>query len=237
MDWAEDYLSQCLNGIPKSKYRERLRGELAEHLALLEDDFNKICDSSEEARSEAMRQMGDAEALNADYRAAWLRQPERRRWDFGRMACGCVIAGIFSFFGFVILSELWDMRNGTLRDAPMWLFGALLFGCAAVPNALFLRSAFRGRADRCVRIMGGMLLMWCVGTGLMLLGFGVLYGHIFPLPAYNHRLTGTSDGYWVEGSFRWFTNSYLAWTLPVSPLVGWLFTGNKRGEKEAVFDT
>ena len=84
MDWAEDYLSQCLYGIPKSKYRERLRGELAEHLALLASDLEAAGRPPEEARSEALRQMGDADALNAGYRAAWLRQPERRRWDLGR---------------------------------------------------------------------------------------------------------------------------------------------------------
>ena len=81
---AEDYLSQCLYGIPKSKYRERLRGELAEHLTLLESDLEAAGRPPEEAQSEALRQMGDADALNAGYRAAWLRQPERLCWDLGR---------------------------------------------------------------------------------------------------------------------------------------------------------
>lgn len=237
MDWAEKYLSDCLSGIPKSEFRNRLQSELADHLALLARDLEAADYSTAEARTEALRQMGDAGALNAGYRAAWLRRPERRRWDLSRMVCGCVIAGVFSFFGFVTLGTLWDAWSGPLRDAPMWIFGALLFGCAAVPNALFLRSAFRARADRRARIIAGMLLMWCVGTGLMLLGFAVLYGHIFPLPAYNHRLVGTPDGYWAEGSFRWFTNFYLAWTFPLSPLVGWLFAAYKRGEKEAACDT
>ena len=109
----------------------------------------------------------------------------------------------------------------------------LLFGCAAVPDALFLRSVFRGRADRRAQIIGGLLLMWCLGTGLMLLGIGALYGHVFPLPAYSGRLTGTADGFLVRGTIRWFTYPFLLWTLAASPLVGWLFAGNKRGEKEA----
>ena len=232
MDWAEEYLSECLAGIPKSKYQARLRGELEEHLVLLVSDLVNIGYTPEDARREALEQMGDAEALNVDYRAAWLRQPERMRWDLSRMVCGCVIAGVFSFFGFVVLGTLWDVWIGPLRNAPMWVFGALLYTCTAVPNALFLRSAFHERANRRTLIVAGMLLMWCVGTGLMLLGFGVLYGYIFPLPAYNGRLVGTPDGHWVKGSFRWFTNSYLAWTFIVSPLVGWLFAPNKKAKKK-----
>ena len=231
MDWAEEYLSDCLAGIPKSKYRERLSGELEEHLALLLGDLEKAGRSPEEARREALEQMGDAETLNADYRAAWLRRPERVRWDLSRMACGCVIAGVSSFFGFVILGVLWDAGSGPLRNAPMWVFGALLYACTAVPNALFLRSAFHERANRCALIVAGMLFTWCITKGMMLLGFGALYGDIFPLPAYNGRLVGTPDGHWVKGSFRWFTNSYLVWTFIASPLVGWLFALKKKEER------
>ena len=229
MDWAKDFIRRALAGIPNSTYKHRLRCELTDHLTQLSTDLEAVGNTPEEARREALRQMGDAQALSESYYREWLRQPERRRWDLGRMVCGCVIAGVFSFFAFVVLGTLWDIRSGPLRAAPMWIFGALLFVCAAVPDALFLRAAFRGRTDRCALVIFGMLLMWCVGTGGMLLGFGALYGQVFPLPAYNHRLLGTPDGFWVKGSFRWFTNSYMAWTLAATLLTGWLFSAGKRG--------
>ena len=83
MDWAEDYLRACMSGIPKSKYRARLRGELEEHLAMLVSDLEATGRGPEEAQREAMRQMGDSGALNETYRAEWMRQPERRRYLVG----------------------------------------------------------------------------------------------------------------------------------------------------------
>ena len=232
MDWAEDYLSQCLSGIPKSKYRERLRGELEEHLALLEGDLKKRCDSSEEAHSDALRQMGDAKELNAGYWAEWLRQPERRRWDLSRMLCGCLLAGFLSFPASTVLGVLWNMFDGPLRSAPIWIAGVALYLSAAVPDALFLRAAFRGRTDCRARMICGLLLMWCVGTAVMLLGIGVLYGQVFPLPAYSGRLTGTADGFWVRGTLRWFTYPFLLWTLAASPLLGCFFPLKRRQAHE-----
>ena len=93
MNQTEAYLSLCLSGIPKSAYRNRLRSELLDHLGLLESDLEQSGYVPEEARAEALRQMGDAEALNARYRAEWLRQPERRRYLVG-YAIGAAL-GVF----------------------------------------------------------------------------------------------------------------------------------------------
>ena len=224
MNWAEEFIRRALAGIPNSAYKNRLRGELAEHLALLASDLEAAGRGPEEAQAEALRQMGDAEALCEDYRAEWLRQPESRRWDLVLMVYGCLIAGLCSFFAGVVLGVLWEPGYGYLRNAPIWIAGIALYLSAAVPNALFLRKVFRGRARQSALMIAGLLFTWCIGKGLMLLGFGALYGHVFPLPAYNGRLFGTPDGYQVKGSFRWFTYSYMAWTFATSPLLGWLFS-------------
>ena len=67
MDWAKEYIRRCLSGIPKSEYRNRLQSELADHLALLVSDLEGVGYAPEEARTEALRQMGDAKELNAGY--------------------------------------------------------------------------------------------------------------------------------------------------------------------------
>ena len=231
MEWAEDYIRRCLSGIPQSKYRERLQSELADHLAQLVEDVSRAGRSEAEAQAEALRQMGDADALDADYRSEWLRQPERRRWDLSRMLCGSLLGGIFSFLVLVFVGVLWNVMDGPLRDAPIWIFGAVLYLSSAVPNALFLRAAFRGRPDRRALMIAGLLLTWCIGKGSMMLVIVTLYGHFFPLPAYNLRVTGSTDGFWTRGTIRWFTYPYLVWTLAACPLVGWLFTLNGREEK------
>ena len=235
MSWAEDYIRRALAGIPNSAYKNRLRGELTDHLALLVSDLEAVGRSPEEAQAEALRQMGDAEALNEGYRAEWLRQPESRRWDLILMVYGCLLAGLCSFLGGVILGVLWEPGYGYLRYAPIWIAGIGLFLSAAIPNALFLRRVFRGRARQGALMIAGLLFTWCVGKGLMLLGFRAMYGQFFPLPAYNGRLFGAPDGQMIKGSFRWFTNSYLAWTFAASPLVGWLFSLWK--EKNHMNDT
>ena len=232
MDWAEDYLSQCLSGIPKSKYRARLRSELEEHLAQLEDDLQAAGRGPEEAQSEALRQMGDAETLNEDYRAEWFQQPERRRWDLTRELYGCLLAGFLSFLASTVLGVLWNIFDGPLRSAPIWISGVALYLSAAIPDVLFLRAAFRERTDRRKRMICGLLLMWCVGSGVMLLGIGTLYGQVFPLPAYSGRLTGTADGFWVRGTVRWFTYPFLLWTLAASPLLGCFFPLKRRQAHE-----
>ena len=70
MDWAEDYIGQCLLYIPKSKYRNRLQSELADHLTQLAADLEGAGYAPEEARAEALRQMGEAAALNERVKTA-----------------------------------------------------------------------------------------------------------------------------------------------------------------------
>ena len=126
MDWAKDYIRRALAGIPKSEYRNRLRGELSDHLTQLAADLEAAGRDPEEARSEALRQMGDAETLNEDYRAEWLRQPESRRWDLVLMVYGCLLAGVCAAVVYVPLMLLWVPYTGWLSHAPAWIADAAL---------------------------------------------------------------------------------------------------------------
>lgn len=225
MDWAEAYLDNCLAGIPKSKYRTRLRGELEEHLALLTGDLEGVGYTPEEARAEALRQMGDAEALNADYRAAWLRQPERVRWDLSRMLYGCLQAGLSLMVVFPFFLVLWSELDLPQRHPPEWVFGVVTFLIAALPNAVFLRAVFHGRPDRRRLLICGLLLTWLLGHGLVLLLIAVVYQQSpFQLPP------GASDGY-HRGTIWWYTWQFLVCTAVGNAGLGWLFTLKKKEER------
>ena len=190
MDWAEDYLSACLSGIPKSAYRNRLKSELADHLALLAGDLKTVGHPAEEARKEALRQMGDAAALNEGYWSEWLRQPERQRWDLSRFLFGCLIAGMgfligaaLLLFGDTMLGLIDTIAGYRLHGAPPLSFlrhlsGAVLWAAAFIPNALFLRKAFRRRTRRAALISGGLLLSWGVGKGTAVLYLLAGYGSV-----------------------------------------------------------
>ena len=230
MDWAEEYLSQCLSGIPKCKYRARLRGELAEHLALLERDLETVGYAPEEARTEALRQMGDAKALNEGYRAEWLKQSERVRWDISRFVLGILLAGVgflvgaaLLFFGDLMLA-LFETIAGTVHPTPFLTFlhhlgGAVLYAAAFVPNALFLRKAFRRRKNRIVMVSGGLLMSWAVGKGSTVLYLFTVYGP--EALAEGKEITARM----FVGSYDllWFTTEYMLLSLLGCAVLGCLF--------------
>ena len=225
MDWTEDYIGRCLSGIPKSKYRERLRGELSEHLALLESDLEAAAYAPEEARTEALRQMGDAEALNEGYRAEWFRQPERRRWDLTRELYGCLLAGLSVMVSFPLFGMLWDKWDTPPRHPPAWLFGAVLFLCAALPNAFFLRYVHRGRKDCRGKLEAGLCTTWLLGHGLIWLLIAVVYQRSpFALPP-TLRYSDRRETLW------WYTQSYIIWTCAGQFILGWFFPLKKKEEK------
>ena len=222
MDWAKDYIRRALAGIPNSAYKNRLRGELADHLALLASDLEAAGYAPEEAQAEALRQMGDAKALCEGYRAEWLRQPESRRWDLILMVYGCLLAGVCAAVVYVPLMLLWVPYTGWLSHTPAWIADAALYLCAMVPNALLLRRVFRGREKRRALMISGLLLTWCVGLGALPLGIRLF------MPSYSQIVFHTAGGL---QTLKWFTWPYLAGTLAGTLLTGWLFSGKKRAEK------
>ena len=149
MERAEEYIRRCLSGIPKSEYRNRLQSELADHLALLVSDLEGVGYAPEEARTEALRQMGDAGALNEGYRAEWKRQPERRRYLVG-YAIGAVL-GLF-----LLLVVLWQgvsfVNAVTHRVKPAHDLDTLAL------------AAFT--SDRSVTVDADRFEYWCSAKGL-----------------------------------------------------------------------
>ncbi len=231
MDWAEDYIEQCLLYIPKSKYRNRLQSELADHLTQLAADLEGVGYAPEEARAEALRQMGEAATLNERYCGEWLRRPERVRYDLLRLLSGFLLAGLFSFCGnalFVGISVGISMlRHGTSIYSSSWFFafGLTVYLSAFLPNAIYLREVFRRRRerDRTVLIVCGLLLSWVVGKGLTFLCAAVLSGGMSAVREFFIPFFYLKELLW----FRW---PMILLSLLGCAALGWLFGKGKKGE-------
>ena len=237
MDWAEDFISRCLRDIPKGKYALRLRRELSDHLAQLAGDVSHAGRSAAEARAEALRQMGDADALNEGFWAEWLRQPERLGYDLKRLFGGCLLAGVTFYFGMALV--LIPLLIGNLFTLPGLMAGkasappsvgglleiaagAVLYAAAFIPNALYLRKAFRRRRNRPALVGGGLLLSWAVGKGSAALLMFPEFG--FWNSADIARLLRNAELPW----FRW---PLVALSLLGCAALGWLFGRDGKRER------
>lgn len=72
MTWTRDFISRALEGIPKDKYRKRMKAELEDHLIALARDLEDNGTAPEQAREQAVALMGAPEDLNVSFREVWL---------------------------------------------------------------------------------------------------------------------------------------------------------------------
>lgn len=78
MNWKQQWLNEVLSEIPTGGYRERVEMELRDHL---ETQCRSLMDAGrtrDEARTEALRFMGEPEILKGQYGAAWRRSRRGR---------------------------------------------------------------------------------------------------------------------------------------------------------------
>lgn len=100
--WTGDFLSQCLDGLPKDKYRKRAQDELTDHLLALEGDLESAGYSPEEAQTRALELMGDPGELNLSFRAEWVRRASRVgyclgqvfKWALYGILCNALVRGM-----------------------------------------------------------------------------------------------------------------------------------------------
>lgn len=241
LKWANDFLEQCLSNIPEGKYSDRLRGELENHLTSLAQDLTEAGYSDIEAQAEAIRQMGDPAELNRSYRESWLRQPERVGHDCMVCFLSSLLAGacyIFAFMALIIcLSAYQAIYPYEFRpvleniSAAKALFGAGLFLCTYLMNAILLRNEFRGRRDRRSLITIGLLMTWVEEKAMVMLLTAMVYHGVYGTTSFTLpelvRLASHSGGQTAP----WFTTFYIIWTFFGCLLLGWLFGCGKRDEK------
>ena len=235
MDRTEDYIRQCLSDIPKGQYRERLRSELADHLSLLAGDAVRAGCGEAQAEAEALRQMGDARALNGRFWAEWLRRPERLRHDLARLFSGCLLAGVTFFIGValvlipVLFGQLFVFTAGDPAFVSWpWpvIGGAVVYAAAFVPNAMYLRRAFRRRPRRPVLVGVGLLLSWAVGKASAALLFGS-----FGVPAFSGISLQDVVRSLTGAELPWFRWPLVALSLLGCAALGWLFGRDRKPER------
>lgn len=229
LDWADDFLRQCFGRIPEGRYSERLRSELETHLTALARDLTEAGYDREDARAEALRRMGDPAGLNRSYRESWLRQPECRAHDAGKMFFGCVIAGACYIAAFIVLGMIGFTYDGESPDRisipllsanplPRIIFGTVLFLCAYPAATIYLRAVFRGRRNERVLITLGLLMTWvCEKLSILLLS-SLIYGiSPFSLSELMYRIA-----YGGDQSAPWFKLPYIILTFAGCFVLGWL---------------
>jgi len=78
--WTDSFLEQCLDGLPKDKYRKRAQAELTDHLLELCADLESGGYSPEEAQARAVELMGEPAELNPSFREEWVRRASN--WEY-----------------------------------------------------------------------------------------------------------------------------------------------------------
>ena len=128
--WTDDFLSQCLEGLPKDKYRKRAQDELTDHLLELAGDLESGGYSPEEAQERALELMGSPEELNPAFREEWVRRASN--WKY------CLVSFLKAGLDAVLVNALarWVVLMPVVLVASMWLFDHLESG-SPFPVILF----------------------------------------------------------------------------------------------------
>lgn len=74
MNWTEEFIGQCLEGVPEGGYRTRTEKELEDHLLALCRNLEEAGYAPEEARALAAARMGDPGELSRRYIREWRRR-------------------------------------------------------------------------------------------------------------------------------------------------------------------
>ncbi len=168
---ANEFLDQCLSGIPEGRYARRLRKELESHLAALEADLTAAGYAPEEARAEAVRRMGDPAALNRDYLAQWRRSLEGRLYGLGQGVGDmviCLAGSAVSWLCAIMLALAISAANDSMGSmmgvstARAALRLIVVYLVTYPVDAVFLWAAFRGRPGKRLRVTAGLLMTWAV---------------------------------------------------------------------------
>ena len=174
-DRLRDGVERCLSQVPESRYRQRLAEELEAHAADLRDGFLAGGCAPEEAEVLALEMLGPPERLGEEFRAAWLRQPERRRRDLRRLFIGCCLALAGHLAALALLGRFG--ASGAVRRSlgpyggPRWqLFAdALLFAGEMLPPLTWLLLRFRREESRRAWVTAGLTLVWAMDKALLIL--------------------------------------------------------------------
>ncbi len=196
LNWASDFLEQCLSGIPEGRYTRRLRKELEGHLAALEADLTAAGHAPEEARAEAVRRMGDPDRLREEYLAAWRSslpaQWEYRLktwvWNYFVVMFGAQLF-VMLLMGWASMAADWFSGYGNplgrLLGETVFFSYTLPLAAALLAGACYLREKFKITRHPTWQIGVGLALYWASDAALRVW-----------LEAYSHQSTVYQRTFW-----------------------------------------
>lgn len=235
----EEFISQCLAGVPEGNYRARTEKELGDHLECQRRALLEAGRTEAEARAETLGLMGDPEKLKEEYLAAWKRSlPGRlaalgfclRSWAGGL----AVTAGTHLLIYFVIgiahnlalslpgdSQEPWiRLIRGTVGDIHNSLFWRHLFPFAL---ALTIGAYYLGRRFRTARRPAALIIpVLCVHWAYI-----VAYMGMWQAIDDHHMPFWTAFGEFLARS-AW----YHLFTLQLCILLGVLFAQKRERSRE-----
>ena len=173
MKWYDSFVTSCLDGLPKDKYRKRAQAELTDHLLTLTDELAASGYSPEEAQIRAVELMGDPGELNEGFRAEWVQKAEQFSY------CAPLLVSTV-FVGLLLGSLLtWFILIPGTYFFP-WLFTAdhlyaIFYALHLVPaywmGAKELDRAFALHPHKPRFVVFGLVLAWSIEIPLTFAGF------------------------------------------------------------------
>jgi len=162
MNWKQQWINEVLEEIPAGSYRKRAEAELYDHLETQCHALMEAGRTQDQARKEILRVMGEPEALQKEYAAAWRRSwPARLEELVHRLlawAGGLAIMWWVQYLGCCAADAFWSTvlnldSSSFFRD----LFALL---CALIAGAFFLSRLFQTSRRPAVLISAGLFFHW-----------------------------------------------------------------------------
>lgn len=121
MNWQQQWIDEILAEIPMGSYRRRVEAELRDHLESHCRALTEAGRTPDQARAEALRTMGEPEALREEYQAAWRRswpaRAEALRRRLKAWAVGLAVMGGVHFLVAFLLGAMWNMAISLPGDS------------------------------------------------------------------------------------------------------------------------
>jgi len=166
--WYDTFLTRCLDGLPKDKYRSRVGVELEDHLLTLTEELTASGYSPEKARTRAVELMGDPGELNEGFRAQWVRRASSWKYCLGALLKHGCYAALANFLMRWILvmpllliagDRLYDgLIAGGLPAGVIFTAANYLFGLWLASSELHRQFAIHPRRKGLVRL--GLAVVW-----------------------------------------------------------------------------
>ena len=192
LNQTNEFLERCLSGIPEGRYARRLRKELESHLAALEADLTAAGYAPEEARSEAVRRMGEyLAAWQNSLPAQWEYRLKTWVWNYSVVMFGAQLF-VMLLIGWACMIADWSLGYNQnplarLMEESVFVRYTLPLAAALLAGGHYLGKKFRIARHPTWQVGAGLALYWASDTALRVW-----------LEAYSHQSTVYQRTFWEQ---------------------------------------